>query len=69
MNLKSIFENLDEVIGSVFDSIDSVTKDLGKMEKEFSEDVEKANSRREKHEKQDKENIEKIFGSKKTKLF
>ena len=69
MNLKSIFENLDEVIGSVFDSIDSVTKDLGKMEKEFAEDVEKANSRREKHEKQDKENIEKIFGSKKTKLF
>ena len=69
MNLKSIFENLDEVIGSVFDSIDTVTKDLGKMEKEFSEDVEKANSRREKHEKQDKENIEKIFSSKKTKLF
>ena len=69
MNLKSIFENLDAVIGSVFDSIDSVTKDLGKMEKEFSEDVEKANSRRKIHEKQDKENIEKIFGSKKTKLF
>ena len=69
MNLKSIFENLDEVIGSVFDSIDTVTKDLGKMEKEFSEDVEKANSRREKHEKQDKENIKKIFGSKKTNLF
>jgi len=46
MNIKSIFENLDAVIGSVFDGIDSVTKDLGKMEKEFSEDVEKANSRR-----------------------
>ena len=69
MNLKSIFETLDEVIGSIFDSIDTVTKDLGKMEKEFSEDVEKANSRREKQQKQDKENIEKIFGSKKTKLF
>lgn len=69
MNLKSIFETLDEVIGSIFDSIDTVTKDLGKMEKEFSEDVEKANTRREKQEKQDKDNIEKIFGSKKTKLF
>ena len=69
MNLKSVFETLDEVIGSIFDGIDTVTKDLGKMEKEFSEDVEKANSRREKQQKQDKENIEKIFGSKKTKLF
>ena len=69
MNLKSIFENLDEVIGSVFDSIDSVTKDLGKLDKEFSQDVKKANSSRKIHEKQDKENIKKIFGSKKTNLF
>ena len=69
MNLKSIFENLDEVIGSVFDGIDTVTKDLGKLDKEFSQDVKKANSSRKIHEKQDKENIEKIFGSKKTKLF
>jgi hypothetical protein len=69
MNLKSIFENLDEVIGSVFDSIDSVTKDLGKIDKEFSQDVKKANSSRKIHEKQDKENIKKIFGSKKTNLF
>ena len=69
MNLKSIFENLDEVIGSVFDGIDTVTKDLGKIDKEFSEDVKKANSSRKIHEKQDKENIEKIFGSKKTNLF
>ena len=69
MNLKSIFENLDEVVGTVAKGIDSFTKDLGKMEKEFSQDVEKANSRREKQQKQDTENIEKIFGSKKTKLF
>ena len=69
MNLKSIFENLDEVIGSVAKGIDSFTKDLGKLEKEFAEDVEKANFRREKQQKQDKDNIEKIFGSKKTKLF
>lgn len=69
MNLKSIFENLDEVIGSVFDSIDTVTKDLGKIDKEFSQDVKKANSSRKIHEKQDKENIKKIFGSKKTNLF
>ena len=69
MNLKSIFENLDEVIGSVFDGIDTVTKDLGKLDKEFSQDVKKANSSRKIHEKQDKENIEKIFGSKKTNLF
>ena len=69
MNLKSIFENLDEVIQTVAKGIDSFTKDLGKMDKEFSEDVKKANSRREKQQKQDKENIEKIFGSKKTKLF
>ena len=69
MNLKSIFETLDDAIVTVINGIDTVTKDLGKMEKEFSEDVEKANSRRKKHEKQDKENIEKIFGSKKTKLF
>ena len=69
MNLKSIFENLDEVIGSVFDRIDTVTKDLSKIDKEFSQDVKKANSSRKIHEKQDKENIKKIFGSKKTKLF
>lgn len=69
MNLKSIFENLDEVIGSVFDGIDTVTKDLGKLDKEFSQDVKKANSSRKIHEKQDKENIKKIFGSKKTNLF
>ena len=69
MNLKSIFENLDAVIESVFNGIDTVTKDLGKMEKEFSQDVEKANSSRKIHEKQDKENIKKIFGSKKTNLF
>ena len=62
MNLKSIFENLDDVVGSVAKGIDSFTK-------EFAEDVEKANSRREKQQKQDKDNIEKIFGSKKTKLF
>lgn len=69
MNLKSIFENLDAVIESVFNGIDTVTKDLGKIDKEFSQDVKKANSSRKIHEKQDKENIEKIFGSKKTKLF
>jgi hypothetical protein len=69
MNLKSIFENLDAVIESVFNGIDTVTKDLGKIDKEFSQDVKKANSSRKIHEKQDKENIKKIFGSKKTNLF
>ena len=69
MNLKSIFENLDAVIGSVFDNIDSVGKEFGKMEKEFSQDVKKANSCRKIQARKDKENIEKIFGSKKTKLF
>ena len=69
MNLKSIFENLDAVIGSVFDNIDSVGKEFGKMEKEFSQDVKKANSSRKIQARKDKENIEKIFGPKKTKLF
>ena len=69
MNLKSIFENLDAVIGSVFDNIDSVGKEFGKMEKEFSQDVKKANSSHKIQARKDKENIEKIFGPKKTKLF
>ena len=69
MNLKSIFENLDAVIESVFNGIDTVTKDLGKIDKEFSQDVKKANSSRKIQARQDQENIKKIFGSKKTNLF
>jgi hypothetical protein len=40
MNLKSIFENIDAVIETVCKGV----VDLGKMEKEFTEDLERINS-------------------------
>ena len=69
MNLKSLFENLDAVIESVCKGIDSVTKDLGKMEDDFVEDAKRRNSKHQSEAKKHKQNIDKIFGSKKPKLF
>ena len=69
MNLKTIFEGLDSALESFCKGMNSLSEDLGKMDREFQEDVDRRNSRHESEAKKHKENIEKIFGSKKTKLF
>jgi hypothetical protein len=49
--------------------MNSITEDLGKMDKDFHDDVKRSNSSHKREARKNKQNIEKIFGSKKTKLF
>jgi len=63
------FENLDKVLESFCKGMNSITEDLGKMDKDFHDDVKRSNSSHKREARKNKQNIEKIFGSKKSKLF
>jgi hypothetical protein len=49
--------------------MNSITEDLGKIDQDFHDDVKRSNSRSKSEARKNKQNVEKIFGSKKTKLF
>lgn len=69
MNLQSVFEGLDNALEVFCNGMNSITEDLGKIDQDFHDDVKRSNSRSKSESKKHKQNIEKIFGSKKPKLF
>lgn len=69
MNLQSVFEGLDNALEVFCNGMNSITEDLGKIDQDFHDDVKRSNSRHRTEARKNKQNVEKIFGSKKPKLF
>lgn len=78
MNLKKILqsimklvtpENMCKLMDSFNKGVQEFGDSMGKLDKEFSNDVKKSNNNKKSESRKNQKNIDKIFGSKKQKIW